>query len=74
MVTMCWVNISTLTVGLLIDILPLVYNTFIFGATAFKTLQHALEMRRMGRKSMSEILLLDGESKSVLHFCYYSLS
>ncbi|EIM91102.1 uncharacterized protein STEHIDRAFT_107732 [Stereum hirsutum FP-91666 SS1] len=40
-------------------VLPMIFDTFIFAMTVFKTYRHLLEMRKHGQKSITEVLLRD---------------
>lgn len=41
-------------------VLTLAFNTFIFGVTVVQTYRHAMEMRKHGQTSVTEVLLRDG--------------
>lgn len=45
--------------------LPLAYDTFVFGIIMLKTYRHAVEMRKHGQTSITEVLLRDGKSRPI---------
>ncbi|KIK52713.1 hypothetical protein GYMLUDRAFT_49778 [Collybiopsis luxurians FD-317 M1] len=47
-------------VGISPEILSLMFDAFIFGSTLMKTVHHAVEMKRLGHSSVTQVILLDG--------------
>ncbi|KIK51160.1 hypothetical protein GYMLUDRAFT_252335 [Collybiopsis luxurians FD-317 M1] len=43
-----------------IAFIDLAFNSFIFGATLAKTFHHAIEMKRLGEASVTQVILRDG--------------
>lgn len=41
-------------------ILPFIFNTIVLGMKVRKTMSNAIEMRRMGRESITQLLFRDG--------------
>ena len=56
------VILTTCSVQTSIPFVSLAFDIVIFGLTLRKTFDHAVEMKRLGESSITQVILLDGTS------------
>lgn len=54
-----------LPANVITSVLALAFDTFTFCVTLIRTYQHVMEMRRLGQKGITELILRDGEQLTI---------